>query len=389
MSIPFLSVKPRAIKLKVSPRFPAQLIGRAGVDVTKQNGDYYLDLDFNDFPVISSIPPGTTYALIFNPATGQYAQMPVSLLGGGIPDAPNDGQLYGRKSLAWSVVPAGGGGGILDAPIDGTTYGRNSAAWINVPARVDVREKLVANRTYYVRSDGSDANNGLTNTAGGAFLTVQKAVDVCAQTIDFGGFTVAITLGAGSFAGWNFRAMVGLAGVTFLQVNGAGVTTIINSTISCAGPLTMGLISNMHIAAGAANVGLNTAGGGFLAVGAGVTYGANVYLGAASGGSVINLTGGFTVTASCTFGFYVSTNSKLLAESFGTCTITGNPAWAGGFIYAENGSAVRIPGNTFTGASTGLRYQCVGNATIFTSGAGATYLPGSINGTPASGGQYL
>src|SRR4051812_31318594 len=100
-----------AIKLKVLPQFPAQLIGRAGIDVTKTNGDYYLDLDYNDFPVIGSVPTGTTYALIFDPAAGTYAQVPISLLG--FSDAPSDTQLYGRKSasvggaLAWQVVPAG------------------------------------------------------------------------------------------------------------------------------------------------------------------------------------------------------------------------------------------------------------------------------------------
>ncbi|MEY9238776.1 hypothetical protein ABIF68_006391 [Bradyrhizobium japonicum] len=101
MSVPFLSVKPRAIKLKVLPQFPARLVGRAGVDVTKQNGDYFIDLDYADFPVIGSVPAGATYALIFNPATGQYAQLPISLLGGGggggIPEAPNDGPVRPEK----------------------------------------------------------------------------------------------------------------------------------------------------------------------------------------------------------------------------------------------------------------------------------------------------
>src|SRR4051812_32025353 len=104
MTIPFLSVKPRSIKLKVSPRFPAQLIGRAGIDVTKSSGNYYLDLDYTDFPVIGAAPVSATYALIFDPATGQYKQLPISLLGGGggLADAPNDGFAYVRQSAVWA-----------------------------------------------------------------------------------------------------------------------------------------------------------------------------------------------------------------------------------------------------------------------------------------------
>jgi hypothetical protein len=31
--------------------------------------------------------------------------------GGGVPEAPVDGQLYGRQNATWAVVPGGGGGG--------------------------------------------------------------------------------------------------------------------------------------------------------------------------------------------------------------------------------------------------------------------------------------
>lgn len=72
-----------AIKLKVLPQFPSRLTGRAGIDVTKESGEYFLDLDYNDFPVIGAVPAGVTYALIYDQATKQYAQLPISLLGGG------------------------------------------------------------------------------------------------------------------------------------------------------------------------------------------------------------------------------------------------------------------------------------------------------------------
>jgi hypothetical protein len=44
---------------------------------------------------------------------------------GAIAEAPNDGQYYARKSLAWAVPP----GGMTDAASDGKLYGRLNAAW--------------------------------------------------------------------------------------------------------------------------------------------------------------------------------------------------------------------------------------------------------------------
>ncbi len=95
------------------------------------------------------------------------------------PAAPRSG-LTGDDDFHFKVSP------------DGTTWYegiRIAAATgkISFPVSGGPREMLAANRTYYVRTDGSNSNNGLANTAGGAFLTIQKAIDTVSG-LDLGAY---------------------------------------------------------------------------------------------------------------------------------------------------------------------------------------------------------
>ncbi|OMF30969.1 hypothetical protein [Paenibacillus sp. FSL H8-0259] len=51
--------------------------------------------------------------------------------------------------------------------------------------------------TYYVRTDGNDANTGLANTTGGALKTIGKAASMVPQAVNH---TVAINVAAGTYA---------------------------------------------------------------------------------------------------------------------------------------------------------------------------------------------
>jgi hypothetical protein len=381
MSVPFLSVKPRAIKLKVQPRFPAQLIGRAGIDVTKTNGNYYLDLDFTDFPVIGSVPPGATYALIFNPATGQYAQIPISLLGGSGPAPATTVPLIesGAGAVGVSlnyaradhVHPAFGGGGAG-------------------------REKLTGARTYFVSATGSDSNDGLT--AGTPFLTIQKAYDTITNTLDLGGQTVTIQTTNATFAPLNMASAWTGGGNVLLDLASGTISVPAGGIgVNCSVPLpgiftlrnlTMVMTANTgslisHGGTGTMQVGDIILNGGVSTgydlvaayANANLRFVGNITLGAASGWREI---------------FYVHVSALIdLYGSFGqTMTMTGNMSWSDSFVYVDPGGVMQAVAAARTinlggFTMTGKKFTVAPGAVLNSNGGGLNYLPGSIAGTPA------
>lgn len=87
----------------------------------------------------------------------------------------------------------------------------------------------------YVRTNGSDSNNGLANTAGGAFLTLQKAVDTASKYYDQGRAGVQINVADGTYTA-GFTLFSAIIGTTTISVTG-NTTTPANCIIDASGTI--------------------------------------------------------------------------------------------------------------------------------------------------------
>ncbi|CAI2935736.1 DUF2793 domain-containing protein [Aminobacter niigataensis] len=253
------------------------------------------------------------------------------------------------------------------------------------------RHVRTANRSYFVRTDGSDGNNGLANTSGGAFLTIQKALNAAAS-LDMAGFTVTIQVADGTYSDAIIvPAMTGQAGPSALVIAGNGGTpaNVIVSTSNAnaiSAPAGTGcLIKDMEVRTTASGFGLDADGGTLRFQ--------NVRFGACAQAHILcqnngaaTATGSYAISGASPMHWSAQTGGIVNTEGR-TVTLAGTPAFATAFASCQHGE-IACAGMTFSGAATGTRYGTTLNGVINTAGGGATYLPGSVAGVAATGGQY-
>ena len=261
-----------------------------------------------------------------------------------------------------------------------------------VGAILPSRTRLQSDRIYYVRTDGSDSNDGLSDSAGGAFATIQKAVDE-AVVLDGGNNNITIQVGDGTYnehvnLQWhpNSRPIV-------LQGNTSVVGAVIiqgtsNHTISCSS----GYWRVQHFELRNNSSAYNNVFAQFnceLLLGSGMQYGT-------TGGNHVSSYYGAKVTMLSSYNISGNAVTAIFAAHDGwiymagiNCTFVGTRSFSYSFIALHNGSSIRATGFTWSGTSpTGVRYRIQENSVLNTANFSSTYFPGSSNGIITTGGLY-
>lgn len=263
----------------------------------------------------------------------------------------------------------------------------------------NLRPFLKANRTYYVRKDGNDSNTGLSNNSAGAFLTIQKAIDVASQ-LDAWMYGIYIYVGPGTYAE-NVILKPGIGGGTAIQIIGNDATygsdTIIApATGHCINTSGYGGLYTIH------GFKLQTGGAG----GASCLYVTNRFeltiyaidFGSALTGYHIRLmyysrivlgSTGYRISGPCALHAMITTHANLVLQNAAISVIT-NPVAIGTFVHTYHNANVLASGITFANKAyaTGAYYNVSLGSIIDTGGGGATYFPGNSAGSVTSPGAY-
>jgi hypothetical protein len=270
-----------------------------------------------------------------------------------------------------------------------------SATQVKTILSLGALEVLSANRTYYVRTDGSDSNTGLANTAGAAFLTIQKAVDTVAGLV-IGAYAVTIQVADGTYTGavavtgpWFGSGTVSLVGNVATPANCIVSTTSSHGiTVQSGGRLKVSGFKITTATSGscllAQSLGVLEVNGA-IELGAGATY----HCQAASQGQ-ITISASYSVTGAAAAHYFAGGGGFIINSGSITVTFTGTLNFSTAFAYCFRASVTALTGMTFTGgAITGTRYSASANAVIDTGAGGASYFPGNVAGSTATGGQYV
>jgi len=244
------------------------------------------------------------------------------------------------------------------------------------------RELLTENRTYYIRSDGSDSNNGLANTSGGAWLTFSKAVAVV-SALDRSIYDVTVNVGNATRT--TGIAITGMGPGSGLIDFVGDATTPANCLISTTSATAISVTGRVSVRFSGFKVTAATSGYGVLVQsGALVQFNGAMDFGACAThqigcfqGSQLDINADYTISGGSATHVNASSHSRINCPNR-TVTITGPPAFSTAFANAQFNAFINTAGCTFSGSATGSRYNAANGGII---NSGGVTLPGNAAGT--------
>ncbi len=268
--------------------------------------------------------------------------------------------------------------------LDGVT----SAVQTQINSRAEI---LTATRNYYVRTDGSNSNTGLANTAGGAFLTLQYACDVATQ-IAGGRHVININVADGTYTANSLTLNNHLSQLISIVGN---TTTPANVVLQSTGWNTVTCLALRWSLQG---VSLQSTITSYQAIYMESGY---LYLDKC----IFNMPGGACtsivllfnsvciakdITVSGNTYYVINAARGSYFRSTSSLTVSGDMAIGSAFVHTVNQSQVDFGGATITAAGTvtGKRYNATG-LSLINGNASSTYFPGSVAGTVTTGSEYV
>ncbi|KAB7788054.1 hypothetical protein [Methylorubrum populi] len=257
-------------------------------------------------------------------------------------------------------------------------------------------QRIAINPTLYVRPNGNDANDGLSNTDGGAFRTIAAALARGTSQFNFASSALNIQLGVPGTYDSPFTLPRGTGTINILgDANNATSYVITGASqpgtgcIQTSGPLVLLGVSIQNTGAGSHGVATTGVGTAVLintaVISNQTTTGSHLF---AVDGSGITLGTGCLLQGNAAAAFS-ATGGRISVNPNTNVVIAGSPTFSNATAVAQDGGRVSLlAGASVSGAASGQRYRSDNYSIINTNGGGANAFPGSTPGT-TSNGLYL
>jgi len=288
-------------------------------------------------------------------------------------------------AIAGGDLPAGA---IVTVICTGTAWMLSGVAYSEAP------QILPNGAVFYVRTDGNDNNNGLTNTPAGAYATIAAAVSGLSRYYSPNG-SVTIQMGiAGTYAS---PGLLDQGTSILLRGDPASPSTYIVAGAGVAGGAALGSGGRLSLVGmtvrntGSVASTLTAFEGGAVTLQSTVlaSTAANTYAHlAASGGGSITINAGCSCSGN--MGYLLFANGGAITLNGVSFSIPAATTFGNATAYAATGGAIQAASGSSIAAATvfATRYNANLNGVINTFGAGANFFPGNVAGVTSLGGQY-